>query len=92
MDPQDQPVRRRKRAGLLAGVLATGALGAFAVGAIADDRGQSDTGRAADGGAAPSFVQDQQRDRDGRDCPWRDGGDRQQAPERSPNTGSDVQL
>jgi len=92
---QTEPTRRRRRTGLLAGALATGALGVFAVGAVANGGG---TEASTQGGAqAPSFVQQEgqqerpDRDRDGRDCPRGENGERQQAPQgETPDTG--VQL
>lgn len=103
MDPDtrpEAPVRRRRRSGLLAGVLAVGALGAFSVGAVAN--GGESPSEAAGGGSAPSFIQEQPYGAPGErgpgDCPERDGersGSETQPRETTPSapsTGDDVAL
>lgn len=87
---ETEPKRRRRRTGLLAGALATGVLGVFAVGAAANGDGGD---ARAQGAPAPSFVQQERpdRDRDGRDCPRGENGERQEAPQgAAPDT--DVAL
>ncbi len=87
---ENEPTRRRRRTGLLAGALATGVLGVFAVGAAANGGGGEAT---TQGGApAPSFVQQERpdADRDGRDCPRGEQGEQGQAPApqgEAPDTG-----
>jgi hypothetical protein len=86
----NEPRRRKRRTGILAGALATGVLGVFAVGAAAN----GDGGDATTQGSAPasSFVQQERpdRDRDGRDCPRGERGEQQAPQGAAPDT--DVAL